>query len=765
MNWKKILKVLGIVLGSMLLLVIIGNIVINQIIKHQLPKIIEERNDTAYHISYEDLGFSLANSSIWIKNAKVLPKQGVDIEKEIDFQGTVGKVSVVGVNFIELLRKKNLKAFTIYIDEPDLTLYQQEKDTTPGKSQFLKYVDIDKITVRKANFRRVTVQGDSLLQRAYNFNAEIEGIHMGVYTEGKDIPFTYTDYKFSFDSIYTKLNDFQYATTKKIDITKDHIEVKEFRLFPNLSSEEFKKRATQSNTRLDLEVPELQLRNTDWGYNKDNEFYVKVGKIDIDSIRFNILDQKHQTVFQEAKKSSEKFIQPLIPFPIDIDEINIKRSSFKSLGILDVQNVNIQIKNISNRLREHLIIDELNLNQPKFVHIPLKNSEVNRKQSEPSQLNDVIIIKKANINDAHYELKDKNAQYNQLVVNKFNLTLSDVRVDDQSVGEMIPFTFKNPKLQSGRIHYNTGVNYDIYSNGIQIENDKVVIQNLEMKPKKSRQAFNKSIKYATDHYTITTGKLEFDKMDFGFDATETFYIKFKEAALHNIDANIYRNVGKPDDGVISEMYSRKLRQMKIGLDVGKVRVVNSKLEYEEEGSGSNAPGKLTFTNVNANIQNVYSGHGRTSGPKTIVDVKTVFMKESQLSANWTFNIMNKAEAFNINGVIRNFDAKAMNPFIKPYIHVSTEGTIDKMQFNFTGNNNTAKGDFGIQFQNLKVTLHNKESGEERKFLTKVGNWFVRDDTKGKLKSVETKEVARDKTSSFWNFLWLNVMQGLKQTIL
>src|SRR5690606_24545341 len=112
-----------------------------------------------------------------------------------------------------------------------------------------------------------------------------------------------------------------------------------------------------------------------------------------------ILDQK-QNVLNQAKKDAQKTAQPLIPFQLEVDEIDIKKSSFNSLGILDIKNVNINIKKISNKLKQRLLIEEFQLNNPQFVHIPKKNSA--KKTSGNNQLNDLILIDKVSVNSANY---------------------------------------------------------------------------------------------------------------------------------------------------------------------------------------------------------------------------------------------------------------------------------------------------------------------------------------------------------------------------
>src|SRR5690606_26025074 len=132
---------------------------------------------------------------------------------------------------------------------------------------------------------------------------------------------------------------------------------------------------------------------------------------------------------------------------------------------------------------------------------------------------------------------------------------------------------------------------------------------------------------------------------------------------------------------------------------------------------------------------------------------------------WTFNPMNRSEKFNIKGNIYNFDGTKMTPFIKPYLHATTEGNIREVHFNFTGNDIDATGDFGIKYDNLKVTLYNKNTGEKQKIFSALGNLLVKKDTKDKYKEERIKTVIRNQDRSFFNFFWNCVQQGLKQTLL
>lgn len=761
MKITKPVKVIGIIGLSILLLAVVINVAINLIIKNQLPKIIEDKNDTAYNLVYDDMSFSIFSNSLSIENVSVTPKKNVDIKKDIDFFGKVERISVTGVNFYELIKNKNLKAFTISVIGPDITILKPAvRDTLPSDSKLPSIVDINKISVQNAHLKMMNATNDSLLHEVFNFNAEIDGIHMGEYTAKKDIPFTYTDYNFKIDSIYSVVNDLQIIKSNSIIIDKDNIAINNFKLLPYKTSKEFRNTETETNSRLLVDVPKLTLKNTDWGYN-NADFFVKIDAISIDSINVKILDQKEKTAFQKAIKETEKAVKPLIPFQLDINELDIKKSSFNSLGIIDVNNVNIKIKKISNKINQHLLIEEFQLNNPQFVHLPKAKSA--KKTNETSKLNDLILINKVSVNAANYILKDKKTKKNKLTVSDFNLTLNAIKIDDKTVLDNVPFTYKNPVLTAGKINFDAGEVYTIFATNITLKQTNAQVQNFKMVPKITRRQHASKLKYGQDYYNLSVPNINFNDFVWGFDKQEEFYIKFKEVVLNNMDAQIYRDASIPNNPKENHLYSYRLRTADFPFEIQTLKIQNSKLSYEEDSQTSTNPGKLIFANFNLKASNIYSGYKRSSGPKTQIVVTTKFMQQGDLVASWQFDIMDKTDKFNINGDLKNFPAPAMNPFLKPYMNVQANGKIDQMAFNFNGNNDTATGQYAMDFKNLKMTLFNKES-KERKLLTAAANMVVRSDTDG-FKKVEIKPVDRKKEKSFFNYLWLCIMQGLKQTVI
>lgn len=761
MHLKKILKFFAVGIISLSLLAFVLSIGVNYFINHQLPKLINEKNDTDYEFEYKSIDFSIFNNTLSLNNVSLSPKDLKSNPKEYHYKAVIETIGISGVDFFKLFSEKKLSAFTIHIDNPDITVYKsaikiENKDKT--KSKLPSEIDIDKITLNQANLKVFNATADTLLNRIYNLNAQIDVLKMGDYIESKELPFTYSDYQFSIDSLFTKINTLQYLRTDAIKIDKSNFDMVNFRLLPINEIHDKKQKS-----RFDIAVPKINLKGTDWGI-ENEAFYLNIAQINIDSINFNILNKKQTAIHQQAEIDSIKQNHNLIPFALAIDELNIKKSSFNSLNTFDVQNVNIKIKGISNKVNNQLHIKEFSLNKPRIVQAT-QNKHKKPKSKNTFKLNDKIIIDQLKIENASYVLKNSVSNKNQITIDQFNLSLHNININESTLKNKIPFTYNNPVLKTGKIHYDTGKYYNLNSSGISISNNNLTVKNLELKPKLSKSAFDASLKYGTDLYTINTGDLLLNNLNWGFDNKNVFYINFDKVILNKVNATIYRNSSIDVKPGLNKLFSQKLRDLNFGLNIKNLELKNTTLVYEEVSKKNHNTGILSFQNLNASINNIYSGYGRKTGPKTTIEVNTNFMNQAKVGVNWSFDIMNKSDNFNIRGTVLNLPAEAMNPFIKPYLYISATGTIAEVDFNFNGNNDVASGTFSMQYDHLKMSIYKDDGEKKRKFLSGLANLVIKKNTHDKLVEHETKPVEREKDKGFFNFFWMNLKQGLKQTLL
>lgn len=490
-------------------------------------------------------------------------------------------------------------------------------------------------------------------------------------------------------------------------------------------------------------------------YNKNlinDNFVVEIEsmKLGTDTIRI-FKDEHRQKVTKEDK--------PLIPLNLKINHLEVNSNLISQKGKIHIQSPQSVVQNLKTEMEGKFEIEKLKLSSPKIV---LHSDKKTQKNKSDFPFPKGLEIDQLEVKNNDFSLID--TQNNNLLNAKdIRLSLTQMKAEGIEKSK-IPFAYSQLSFSTNSLIYKPKGNYDLIVNRVGLNNNLLTIHQFELKPKISKQQFVRSLKKEKDYFAIKISQLTGQRPSFSF-VGKDFFLKFPQIEMNGIDAYIYRSKIPPDDDSKKKMYSQLLRELKFGLEVNQLNIKNSKLVYEEETETSKGAGKLTFTNFNANISNINSGFRKTKLPDLRADITTNFMNESRLKVKWTFNPMNRNEDFNISGNIFNFDAKKMTPFIKPYLHATAEGNIKEVEFNFNGNNKTAKGNFGIKYNNLRATLYNPKTGKERKFLTSVGNLALKSNTKDKQNEVKINEVERKQDRSFFNFFWLCVQQGLKQTIL
>ena len=285
-----------------------------------------------------------------------------------------------------------------------------------------------------------------------------------------------------------------------------------------------------------------------------------------------------------------------------------------------------------------------------------------------------------------------------------------------------------------------------------------------MKPHVSRAHFIKMIPVERDLYDIKAGQISAEGTWDLFSHHKI--VNASHVTIQSADANIFRSKIPKDDPKVKALYSKMLRSIKIPMTINNLDIKNSVLVYEEDTPESMGPGKLIFSNFNMNVRNLNSA--KIKGKPTKVDIKIncSFMNLSPLSVNWNFDVADNNDNFTIAGKTTSLPASGINPFIRPYLHVTaTAGTIQEMLFNFKGNPAGLHGTFNLKHKDLKIAVLNKNNHEKKGFLTAVANVFLKSNSGSFPEAVTVENVERDPTKSFFNLFWKGIEQGLKKTLI
>jgi len=441
-----------------------------------------------------------------------------------------------------------------------------------------------------------------------------------------------------------------------------------------------------------------------------------------------------------------------------------KNGLFSKIESITIKHFNIWDLAFNDLIQAESII----INKPRVILYKKGEKLLNNSKSIKNEIIEpfrkIVAVSNIYLNDGSVDVVSLDTDKPILSVKKIILKLEGILLTDATLKEKIPMRFEKYVLVCDSLYYKPSAFYAMNIGQISTEKNFLKIKKFSYLPEFSRKDFVKRLDKEKDIYTIKLDSAHIEKMDWGF-KNEKFFFKASSLIANHVDANIYRNKIPKDDLSKKYLYNHLLRKIKFPLQIDTIQILKSKLVYEEEIDFSKGPGILNFDRFNMQVTNLKSGFGYKKMADVKIKVNCLFMKNSPLDVNWSFNVLDLKDSFHIQGTIANFNVVAMERFTKPYINTTFTGKFNKYHFNFYGNDATAKGNATLDYEDLKVKLFKKKDREkEAKLKTAVANLLLKNDSDDKTKK-ENVELDRIQEKSFYNFLWRSIAESLKKILI
>ena len=376
----------------------------------------------------------------------------------------------------------------------------------------------------------------------------------------------------------------------------------------------------------------------------------------------------------------------------------------------------------------------------------------------------IIIVNDLFLNKGNMKVLAVESNETLASATNLNFKLEGIVVNKTTLNQKIPISYERYSLICDSLFYDINSFYNIKSNKVSVTEKGLNLKQFELLPKFNRREFIQKLPQEKDIFTILADDISINNLNWGF-SNDAFFFKTSSIILNKVKAAIYRGKMPEDDLTKKELYNNLLRNLKSDIKVDTLLIKDSFLTYEEEKTFDKGAGKLFFSNFNMLVQDLESGFNKTKLPDVKIQVNCDFMKKSPLKVDWSFNVLDKTEGFKIAGSIFKFDTEELENFTKPYMNVKIKGILDEVYFDFTGNDIANKGKFSLKYDDLNVEIYqNDKRLKKNKFLSAIGNLFVKNDSDEEIKIVKI-DVQRNQEKSFFNFLWISIADGLKQILL
>ncbi len=353
-----------------------------------------------------------------------------------------------------------------------------------------------------------------------------------------------------------------------------------------------------------------------------------------------------------------------------------------------------------------------------------------------------------------------------LVINNINI---DTTVLDNSNAGIV----KNMRIDfKGRTHISDDSLYKMRSGMVSydFQKDIISIDSLQIQPRFEEEEFFRRAVYQTDMMTLFSRRIELHD----FRLEELFsknLIHFGRIDVDSIYLNMLRDkryARKAND--FKKMPQESLRDLKQGLLIDSIRVVNSFVNYGEYDHKSELPGTVYFDRFNLNLYNLSSLHPISDTASALkLKLSAFIMGQANFNLSMVAPYLDTNNNFQVTVSSEPLDMASLNPLTENLLGITIRSGHGHIKKSFiTGNKDNTKGTVVFTYKKLKLGLYNRTKAQQNKgMFAGVTRFLINDifihsnNPKGKGDPrVGQVYFERDKEKAIVNYVWKSLLSGI-----
>lgn len=363
-------------------------------------------------------------------------------------------------------------------------------------------------------------------------------------------------------------------------------------------------------------------------------------------------------------------------------------------------------------------------------------------------------------------------------ISKLNITLKDMLIDSTSVIDKNRlYLLKDVIINLNDYQFATPDSmYFVNLNQLDFtaSTGKLNIKQFGLVPRYDEMKFGKVAGYARDRYSIQMNDINFNHIDLPLYVRKQ-ELKAAEMNIANGYVAVFNNNMLPKHNVdrIGRYPHQLLQKVKAPISIQKINLKNIDVSYAEFDRGSFQRGIVTFKQTGGTITNATNVDKiKAANPFMIANLTTYMMGSGKLEVNFKFNLTANNGAFDFKGSLINMQGRLMNRLTRPLGMVQIKhGDVKKLSFDVKANDNMAKGNLSFAYNNFSIALMKRdmEKGRlvRRGWMSFLANNLIinadNPDENGRFVTAKI-DYKRETKSSFFNFLWRSLFQGIKYSV-
>lgn len=463
---------------------------------------------------------------------------------------------------------------------------------------------------------------------------------------------------------------------------------------------------------------------------------------DYDNLKINLL--KGNIQFNDIEVVSQGKQTSSCEIMVSAQQLSINGFSYWSLFLEN----SIQVKS--------LLLSKPHL---KFKTCPNENDDQETNKTNPIKLLKEIAIGEVLFESGKVSIFNSKEDQELLSIAVIDLSLKDMTTNAKLIKAYVPFTFTDYNISLNELNAPLGKFERLQLAEMKLDNENIMIHDLSLQTIPSKKELSQKIKYQRDHIDLRIPIIEIAEHTY-MRQNDTLQLNFDSMSLNGPNLEVYRDKSKLQDFTRRPLYGEMLRQLPFKINIHATHINKGTIVYEENIPNKVKAGALSFEHLNASINNL--SNLKSNREHVDINIESDLMGAGKFELNWKFHVNDEKNRFLISGGLSNFKTEKLNEFLTPNLRTQTTGTIDQMYFTISGDDYTASGDIKMNYEDFKFQVLDKERKGVKKILSFIGNLFVNDGSKADEDGFRhgTISVERVQHKSFFNYLWVNLQDGL-----
>jgi len=350
-------------------------------------------------------------------------------------------------------------------------------------------------------------------------------------------------------------------------------------------------------------------------------------------------------------------------------------------------------------------------------------------------------------------------------IHLYDISIDSTLLTDQRIfpSDNITTAFRDIRYQTNDGLYNITADQIAFSS---LECN-LNISSLAVQPQLDKTSFAKQFDHEIDRIDLKVKDIDAHKIN-SRKLNRAEGLKAKHLTVSAPDIDIYRDKRPPFPPNNKPLLPQQMiKNIPFPVNIDSLMISDGDIRYSEQVAGTEQPGHIRFTNVSATLNSLTNIKEHWSGDTIVMNAQANVMGPAELNAQFRFPMGSNNQ--HISGSLTGMHMHPLNQALVPLASVRIDnGKILGMNFEMDLTEAHASGTMEFQYQNLKISLLNKQKNTEtfgKKMKSVLANTFkVKSDNTGENIRTGAINVEREINKSVFNYWWKSMLSGLKSSI-